>query len=76
MMDGFAQPAFSFAKFCAQFNHNWKVPVQVKPITIMAMDSNEKFVCFKLAMSPSDLPSAFCSESGSGNRKISTNKTA
>jgi len=30
MMDGFAQPTFSFAKFCAQFNQSWNVPVQPK----------------------------------------------
>ena len=30
-------PARSFAKVWAQFNHNWNVAVQVKPITIKAI---------------------------------------
>ena len=34
--------ALPFAKFCAQFSHNWKVPVQVNPIRIIATDSKEK----------------------------------
>ena len=42
MMDGSAQPTFSFAKFCAQFSQSWKVPVQVNPMRIMAIDSKEK----------------------------------
>ena len=71
MIDGFAQPTFSFAKFCAQFNHNWKVPVHVNPIRIIATDSTEKCVCFKLSISPSFFPAAFWSASGSG--KIMTN---
>ena len=75
MMDGFAQPTFSFAKFCAQFSHSWKVPVQVNPIRIMAMDSKEKWVCFRLSIRPSFLPDAFWSASGSGNRNTSTKST-
>ena len=59
MMDGSAQPTFSFAKFCAQFSHSWKVPVQVNPIRIMAMDSKEKCVCFRLSIRPSFFAGCF-----------------
>ena len=68
---GHAQPTFSFAKFCAQFSHSWKVPVHVKPIRIIAMDSKEKCVCFRLSISPSFLPAAIWSASGSGKRNTS-----
>ena len=41
LIDSLKHTHFSFAKFCAQFSHSWKVPVQVNPIRIMAMDSKE-----------------------------------
>ena len=43
----------------------------MNPIRIIATDSIEKWVCFKLSISPSFFPAAFWSASGSG--KIITN---
>ena len=76
-MDGSWIPAYSFAKSCAQFSHNWNVAVPVKPIRINAKLFKEKFAFLMSCISDVfSLDTFFISGNGMKRTKIPITKIA